>query len=86
MSSKGQIVIPKSIRNDLKMDEGSLFEVIETENGVILHRINRPSKEELLAKLDRLAEEGSKLAAKLGIKESDVQKIIERRRKFDRLL
>jgi len=85
MSSKGQVVIPQSIRKHLGVGEGSLFAIIETDKAIMLKCINKPSKEEMIAELRRLGEEGQKRMDVLGIKESDVQKIIESRRKLDRL-
>ena len=82
MSSKGQIVIPQHMREQLNVGEGSLFAIIETEKGIFLQRINKPSKEELIAELNRISKENQKRVEKLGIRESDVQKIIQRKKKL----
>jgi len=81
MSSKGQIVIPQRVRDLLKAKEGSIFAVAENNDSIILKKIKTPSKEEIINNLKKLAEEGSKNAEKLGIKESDVIDIIRRFRK-----
>jgi AbrB family looped-hinge helix DNA binding protein len=39
MSEKGQVVIPKEIRDKLKFTEGSKLLVIATEDAVVLQRI-----------------------------------------------
>ena len=39
LSAKGQVVIPKSLRERLKWDEGAELEVIETANGVLLRPV-----------------------------------------------
>jgi AbrB family looped-hinge helix DNA binding protein len=39
MSAKGQVVIPKAVRDRLRWKEGASLEVLETGNGVLL----RPS-------------------------------------------
>ena len=38
LSAKGQIVIPKDVRDRLGLIAGTVFDVIETGNGVILRR------------------------------------------------
>ncbi|MEK6922231.1 MAG: hypothetical protein AABX08_00340 [Nanoarchaeota archaeon] len=81
MSSKGQIVIPQRIREELRAEEGSMFAVISSRNSVILKKIETPSKEDLIKDLERIAKEGRRRAEKLGIKESDVPELIHRIRK-----
>ena len=39
---RGQIVIPKSIRSDLKIEEGAVFWMYQIEEGIFLKRINAP--------------------------------------------
>jgi AbrB family looped-hinge helix DNA binding protein len=39
VSDKGQVVIPKEIRDRLKFTEGSKLIVVATENAVVLQRI-----------------------------------------------
>lgn len=81
MSSKGQIVIPQDIRDILNAGEGSVFAVVASSDAVILKKIETPSKDELIKDLKKIANEGSKRAEKLNIKESDVQNIIHKIRK-----
>ena len=40
---RGQIVIPKSIRSDLNIEEGAAFWMYKTEDGIFLKRIKSPS-------------------------------------------
>ena len=82
MSSKGQVVIPQQIRKHMGVGEGSLFAVIEADKSIMLRMLEKPSKEELIAEWQAMAHKNQKKAARLGIKESDVQKIIENRRKL----
>lgn len=84
MSSKGQIVIPQSIREELNVNEGSLFAVIGSKDSVILKKIETPSKEDLIKSLEKIAKEGRKRAEELGIKESDIPKLIDKIRKEKR--
>jgi len=41
MSAKGQVVIPKAVRDRLQWDAGAELEVIETASGVLLRRPER---------------------------------------------
>jgi AbrB family looped-hinge helix DNA binding protein len=81
MSSKGQVVIPQRVRDMLNAQEGSVFAVVGNKDSVILKKIKTPSKEEIIAELKKIAAEGSRNAARLGIKESDVVDIVHRFRK-----
>lgn len=81
MSSKGQIVIPRDIREEIHADEGTVFAVVRSKDSVVLKKISTPSKEELIRELGVIAKEGAKRAAKLGIKESDVPNLIHKSRK-----
>lgn len=42
VSSKGQLVIPQSIREKLKVKEGSIFAVASCDNTIILKKIENP--------------------------------------------
>ena len=84
MSSRGQIVIPQDIREELKASEGTIFSVVSAKDAIILKKISTPSKEDLIKELGAIALEGSKRAEKLGIKESDVPEMIQRARKSKR--
>ena len=81
MSSRGQIVIPQGIREELKASEGTIFSVVSAKDAIILKKIQTPSKEELLREMWAIASEGRKRAEKLGIKESDVPELVQRARK-----
>jgi AbrB family looped-hinge helix DNA binding protein len=81
MSSKGQIVIPQDTRNELGIGEGTVFAVFGSEDTIILKKINTPSKEKLMEDLSNIAKAGKIRLVKLGVKEKDIKKIIEARRK-----
>lgn len=81
MSSRGQIVIPQDIRDEVNADEGTVFAVIGSRDTIILKKLEAPSKEKLIKDLENIAKEGRKRAEKLGIKESDVPRMVERLRK-----
>lgn len=58
MSSKGQVVIPESIRKTLGLESGCQFVVVGEKDAVILKTISPPSKKEfsgLLAKARKAA-------------------------------
>lgn len=80
MSSKGQVVIPKEIREEICADEGTVFAVISSKDSVILKKIATPSKEDLIKELKIIAKEGKRRLQKKGIKESDISKIVEKAR------
>ena len=84
MSSRGQIVIPQDIREEIKASEGTIFSVVSSKDAIILKKISVPSKEDLIKELGVIALEGRKRAEKLGIKESDVPELVQRFRKSKR--
>ena len=81
MSSRGQIVIPQDIREELKASEGTIFSVVSAKDTIILKKLLTPSREELIKEIGAIALEGRKRAEKLGIKESDVPKLVQRVRR-----
>ncbi|MBU2099924.1 hypothetical protein KKB11_01695, partial [Candidatus Micrarchaeota archaeon] len=80
MSSRGQIVIPQDIREEMELEEGEAFAVFGSKDSLLLKRIKTPSKEEMLKKFEELVSKGQKKAKKLGIKEKDVSKLIHKGR------
>lgn len=80
MSSKGQVVIPQEIREEIEAEEGTVFAVVGSKDTIVLKKILTPSKEDLIRELKKIAVEGRKRAEKLGIKESDIADIVHRRR------
>ena len=81
MSSRGQIVIPQDVREEIKADEGTIFLVMTSGDTLILKKVKTPSQEEILKNLEDFAKEGQKRAEKLGIKESDVPDLVHKLRK-----
>ena len=81
MSSKGQIVIPQDIREEICASEGTMFAVVSGRDSIVLKKVEMPSKEELICELKEIAKEGAKRAEKFGIKETDVSDLIHRARK-----
>ena len=77
MSTRGQIVIPESIRESLGLRNGTEFIVIKEGDHIILKLIRKPPKEELLELLDKAHAK----AEELGISEKDVLDAIKASRK-----
>ena len=75
MSSKGQIVIPQNIREITHSSEGSVFAVVGSKDTIILKKIQTPSKEEILKRLDTMAKKGKKLFTEKGFTEADLRKV-----------
>jgi len=76
MSSKGQIVIPKALRELLGIKEGEVFALFGEDDTIIMKRVDLPTGEELEA----LLRWGADHARRKGIKRRDVQKAIEAER------
>lgn len=60
MSSKGQVVIPQGVREELHASEGTIFAVTSSGDTVVLKRITMPSKENLIAELGLIAKKAKK--------------------------
>lgn len=69
MSSRGQVVVPKTIRESLHLAEGDTFAVFASDDALILKKIGIPTAEEAF---DKLHEWGTKFAKKKGLKRKDV--------------
>ena len=77
MSSKGQVVIPQNIRDELGLHEGEAFAVMGKDDTIVLKKVGMPSPKEVF---ERVHKWGVKLAKERGIKEEELQGIIERTR------
>ena len=77
LSSKGQIVIPEEIRENLNLKEGDQFVIIGQGDTVILKSITPPS----LSEFSSLMQEASRNAKTLNLKKSYVAKTIRKIRR-----
>ena len=77
LSSKGQVVIPQQVRDELGLKEGETFAVMGTEDTIILKKIMVPSRKQIF---ERMHAWGVKFAKKKGLKEKDLQHMIKRSR------
>ena len=73
MSSKGQIVIPQDVREEIHVEEGTVFAVVGTKDTIILKKITTPSKEELIKDLGLFAKKAKMKLQTKGFTEKDLQ-------------
>jgi AbrB family looped-hinge helix DNA binding protein len=76
MSSKGQVVIPESIRKRLDLKEGAQFLVLGDADVVILKIVTPPDMNEF----DALIKQARKQAKDAGLKPADVTSAVEKAR------
>ena len=76
MSSKGQIVIPESIRKRLNLKEGAQFIVLGEDDVVILKAITSPSMDAF----DTLVKEARRQAKDAGLERADIEKAVSKAR------
>jgi len=76
MSSKGQVVIPETIRKRLKLEEGAQFVVVGDADMIILKAIAPPD----LGEFDALIQQARKQAKTAGLKKKDIQSAIAKAR------
>jgi AbrB family looped-hinge helix DNA binding protein len=74
LSSKGQVVIPESIRKQLKLREGAQFVVVGERDMIVLKTISPPPLEGLAS----LFAQARQQARKAGLKPSDVTRAIRK--------
>jgi AbrB family looped-hinge helix DNA binding protein len=77
MSSKGQVVIPESIREELGLETGAQFVVVGQRDAIILKSISKPSSSEFSGLLKTARQQ----ARKAGMKKSDIAAAIRKARK-----
>ncbi len=81
MSSRGQVVIPESVRTLVSASEGTLFAVVGSRDTIVLKKICLPSKEALIKDLKKIAQEGRKRLESKGLNESDIPDMVQRARR-----
>jgi len=77
LSSKGQVVIPESIRKKLHLKTGAQFVVVADKDVVILKNISAPSLDEF----DGLIAKARKSAKEAGFKKADIKDAIAKVRR-----
>ena len=76
MSSKGQIVIPESIRKRLNLKEGAQFIVVGEDDVVILKAITSPSMDAF----ENLIKKARRQAKDAGLERADIEKAVSKAR------
>jgi len=76
MSSKGQVVIPESIRKQLDLKEGAQFLVVGNEDVVILKVVTLPDKSEF----DALIKQARQQTKEAGLTQADVTSAVAKAR------
>jgi len=77
LSSKGQIVIPSTIRNEMSIETGAKFVVISDGDTILLKPIHAPSAEEF----KRLKLETDRFVKENNLKQEDLPMIIKKVRR-----
>jgi len=81
-SSKGQVIIPESIRKKLQLKTGTQFVVVADKDVVILKNIAAPTLQEF----DGLIAKARKTAKQAGLKKKDIEAAIAKVRKGIRVI
>jgi len=76
MSSKGQVVIPDSIRKQLNLKEGMQFIVVGDADVVILKVVTPPE----MGQFDALIQQARKRAKDVGLKQTDITSAVAKAR------
>ncbi len=74
LSSKGQIVIPQSVREELKLDEGTAFAVLAKKDTILLKKIKMPK----VKSWEEITKPLKEAAKKAGLMEEEVPIIVHR--------
>jgi AbrB family looped-hinge helix DNA binding protein len=72
MSSRGQVVIPENVRNNLGLKAGDQFVVVADKGVVILKGISVPA----MAEFDTMIKEARRQAKAAGLKRDDLARVI----------
>lgn len=76
LSSKGQIVLPKVLRDTLGLKSGEIFAMFGENDTIVLKKIELPSEQDF----EKLLKWGQKYAKKYKISKRDVLRAIEEAR------
>lgn len=78
VSSKGQVVIPQGVREELGLKEGETLAVMGRDDTILLKRVALPSAKEAFEKIHKW---GVEFARRKGITEKDIIDLVVRVRK-----
>lgn len=71
VSSRGQVVIPQSLRDRLKIHEGEKFVIIGEDNTIVLKKLEMPS----FSGIDKLLKKTREFAKQKGLKEAVIKRL-----------
>ena len=77
ISSRGQVVIPQSLREKLGIHEGEKFIVIGEDNTIVLKKVEMPS----FKGFEKLLKKTREFVKKKNLKETDIEESIKEARK-----
>jgi AbrB family looped-hinge helix DNA binding protein len=72
MSSKGQVVIPESVRKRLGLKAGSEFVVVAGDDAIVLRPVTEPD----MSQFDELLAEARRQARRVGLRKADITNAI----------
>jgi AbrB family looped-hinge helix DNA binding protein len=78
MSSKGQVVIPETIRKRLNLEEGAQFVVVGDADVIILKAISQPD----LGEFEALIQQARQQAKTAGLKRKDIKSAVAKARRY----
>ena len=84
MSSRGQVVIPEAVRNEMGLKAGSQFVVTSLGDAVMLKKVSPPSAEEFAALHKRLRQKARRRDSREGTSPRRSQKCGDAREGGDR--
>jgi len=77
VSSRGQVVIPRGLRDSMKINEGEKFVIIGEGDTIVLKKLAVPS----FGGIDKLLKKTREFAKSKGMRGSDVEEAIREARK-----
>ena len=72
LSSKGQIVVPRRIRERLRLADGEIFLIFGSDDTLVLKRVQKPS----ITEFNALLAQSHKLARKKGLTKKNMERAI----------
>lgn len=72
MSSKGQVVIPESVRKRLGLKAGSEFVVVAGDDAIVLKPVTEPE----MSQFDELLAQARRQARRAGLRKADIRNAI----------
>ena len=76
LSSKGQVVLPETLRNMYGWDAGTAFTVLAYKGAVIMQPIKAPTEEEIACEFDEAFAESRSQARAAGMVPADITRAI----------